>query len=416
MRSRRSTWNRLTVQLGGCIVFAVLLPFLIRYPSIEPGAVNTLRQTLIGGLAASVVGVWLLRNVTTYPGVETSAYILPAFSISYFALLMVYVFGRIEYNRLTLSLAFAISLVWMYFVTFRSQRDQRLRIGYLLLPGQGAPSPLASVDWIEVNSVDDDFTRLDAVATDLRIDLPQEWDRRIADLALLGVPVFHLKHLLESLTGRVQLEHLSENSFGSLIPLSAYQSVKYGLDWIFAALAGVVLLLPLLVIALVVRFSSPGPILFLQQRIGTRGEPFMVYKFRTMTTSQEAGDRDAAITKANDQRVTRFGRFLRQTRIDELPQIINILKGEMSWIGPRPEAEILSRWYEDEIPFYRYRHIVRPGIAGWAQVCQGHVADVDAVRSKLHYDFYYIKNFSPWIDLLIIARTIQTVLTGFGSK
>jgi lipopolysaccharide/colanic/teichoic acid biosynthesis glycosyltransferase len=94
--------------------------------------------------------------------------------------------------------------------------------------------------------------------------------------------------------------------------------------------------------------------------------------------------------------------------------VLNIIRGEMSWIGPRPEAVALSLWYEAELPFYRYRHIVRPGITGWAQVKQGHVADVDEVLGKLHYDFYYIKNFSFWLDLLIVARTIRTVLSGFG--
>jgi lipopolysaccharide/colanic/teichoic acid biosynthesis glycosyltransferase len=99
-----------------------------------------------------------------------------------------------------------------------------------------------------------------------------------------------------------------------------------------------------------------------------------------------------------------------------LPQLFNVLRGEMSWIGPRPEAEILARWYENEIPFYRYRHIVRPGITGWAQVHQGHVAHVDEVREKLHFDFYYIKNFSLWVDVIVVARTIRTILTGFGSR
>ena len=417
VRSRRSIWNRLLVQLGGCIVFAAAIPFFIRYLSIDLGAVETLKQTFLGSVAAIVVGVWLLRNVTTYPGVETSAYILPAFTLSYFALLMTFVLGRIEYNRLTLSLGFAISLVWLFFVHFRSQRGQELKIGYLPSFADAQPPELDAVHWVGLDSVNYDFSDLDAVATDLRIDLPEEWDRQLADLALAGVPVFHLKHLVESLTGRVELEHLSENSFGSLIPLSAYQSIKYGIDFITAVAASIALLPFLLVVAVVVKFSSPGPVLFKQQRVGTRGEPFKVYKFRTMTVAiEEDSDREAAMTKANDARVTSFGRFLRTTRIDELPQIINILRGEMSWIGPRPEAEVLSRWYEKEIPFYRYRHIVRPGIAGWAQVCQGHVADVDEVRSKLHFDFYYIKNFSPWIDLLIIARTVRTVMTGFGSR
>ena len=122
------------------------------------------------------------------------------------------------------------------------------------------------------------------------------------------------------------------------------------------------------------------------------------------------------MTQDNDVRITRIGGVLRQTRIDELPQIFNVLKGQMSWIGPRPEAEVLSRWYEDNIPFYRYRHIVRPGITGWAQVNQGHVAELEDVTSKLHYDFYYIKNFSPWIDMLIVVRTAWTMLTGFGAR
>jgi lipopolysaccharide/colanic/teichoic acid biosynthesis glycosyltransferase len=107
---------------------------------------------------------------------------------------------------------------------------------------------------------------------------------------------------------------------------------------------------------------------------------------------------------------------LRKYRIDELPQIFNILKGEMSWIGPRPEPEVLSRWFVAEIPFYRYRHVVKPGISGWAQVNLGYVSGVDGINSKLQYDFYYIKYFSPWLDVLILFRTIKTMLTGFGSR
>jgi lipopolysaccharide/colanic/teichoic acid biosynthesis glycosyltransferase len=127
-------------------------------------------------------------------------------------------------------------------------------------------------------------------------------------------------------------------------------------------------------------------------------------------------ERRAAMTGEDDERITRVGAVLRRTRIDELPQILNILRGEMSWIGPRPEAEILSIWYTNELPFYRYRHVVKPGISGWAQVNQGHVSDVDEVHRKLQYDFYYIKYFSPWLDLLILFRTVKTMLTGFGSR
>ena len=122
------------------------------------------------------------------------------------------------------------------------------------------------------------------------------------------------------------------------------------------------------------------------------------------------------MTKQKDGRITKVGQSLRKLRIDELPQIINVLRWEMSWIGPRPEAQVLSVWYTSEIPFYRYRHVVKPGISGWAQVNQGHVAEIGEVHAKLHYDFYYIKYFSPWLDVLIFFRTIKTILTGFGSR
>nr|WP_274602332.1 sugar transferase [Sphingomonas sp. CFBP 13733] len=193
---------------------------------------------------------------------------------------------------------------------------------------------------------------------------------------------------------------------------------KSVVDWLMAFFMGVLLLPLIIVISILVRLTSPGPAFFLQERIGYQGRPFTVYKFRTMktTVANPIQERDLAITRDRDDRITTIGRFLRMSRIDELPQILNILKGEMSWIGPRPEAAVLSRWYEQEIPFYRYRHIIRPGIAGWAQVCQGHVADIDDVRSKLNYDFYYIKQYSPWIDLLIVVRTIRTMITGYGAR
>jgi lipopolysaccharide/colanic/teichoic acid biosynthesis glycosyltransferase len=154
-------------------------------------------------------------------------------------------------------------------------------------------------------------------------------------------------------------------------------------------------------------------VLFRQTRMGFRGKPFTIYKFRTMTVDAETGHR---FTEENDPRISRLGRVLRRYRIDELPQIINILAGEMSWIGPRPESIALAEWYESQIPFYSYRHIVRPGITGWAQVNQGNVAMITAATAKLYYDFYYIKHLSPWIELLIAARTVRIVLTGFGAR
>jgi lipopolysaccharide/colanic/teichoic acid biosynthesis glycosyltransferase len=188
------------------------------------------------------------------------------------------------------------------------------------------------------------------------------------------------------------------------------------IDFLFAALLFVVTLPLMAAIALAIRIESKGPVLFRQKRVGHAGKSITVYKFRTMRDSQIEDLRLAAITNHDDERITRVGKVLRNLRLDELPQIFNILKWEMSWIGPRPEAEVLSVWYTSEIPFYRYRHVVKPGISGWAQVNQGHVAEVDEVHRKLQYDFYYIKYFSAWLDLLILFRTIKTMLTGWGAR
>ncbi|MBA3835552.1 MAG: sugar transferase, partial [Sphingomonas sp.] len=188
------------------------------------------------------------------------------------------------------------------------------------------------------------------------------------------------------------------------------------IDFVFAVLI-LPLVLPLMaVIAAIIRLDSDGPALFRQKRVGHAGRDIIVYKFRTMRTVAIEDARESAMTREDDVRIPKEGRVLRTLRIDELPQIFNILKWEMSWIGPRPEAEVLSVWYTSELPFYRYRHVVKPGISGWAQVNQGHVAQVGEVHEKLQYDFYYIKYFSPWLDTLILLRTIKTMLTGFGSR
>ena len=118
----------------------------------------------------------------------------------------------------------------------------------------------------------------------------------------------------------------------------------------------------------------------------------------------------------DDPRITKVGKFIRKYRIDELPQIFNILIGQMSFIGPRPESLDLSIWYEKDVPFFSYRHVVRPGISGWAQVEQGYAAEVDGMNIKLEYDFYYIKHFSLWLDILITFKTIKTIISGFGAR
>lgn len=416
---RRSVIFSEKLQILSLVFSIVLLALLIS--SIFPSAWQNYRLVIYTAtecIIASLAGVYLLGNVRKYPGVEDTFYVIPSFCVSYGGLILVLVLARIPYSRLLLISSFVISvIISIGYVIIR--RRMKLRIGVVPIGEYARLIETPGVDWHLLESSDVTIG-LNAVSVDLWCDLPDEWERELASLALRGIPVYHSKHLLESLTGKVEIERLSENNFGTLSPLYAYMTVKHIADWV-AALAALVLLSPfLLLTAVLIRLDSPGPVIFRQIRIGYQGRPFQMLKFRTMKAVNTSADRsltrDSAMTKDNDQRITRTGKFLRHSRLDELPQLFNILKGEMSWIGPRPEADVLSRWYESEIPFYPYRHIVRPGITGWAQVHQGHVADVDQVKEKLHFDFYYIKNFSLWIDIIVTVRTIRTMLTGFGSR
>ncbi|WP_245441998.1 sugar transferase [Mesorhizobium hawassense] len=399
-------------------MFSALLPALAR-ALVDCSAIysSNMQITIVAAILSHITGYMLYRRIANFPGVAAAVYVLPTFSLVYGFVFLTFFFLRIDYSRLQAAASFFQSTFWYFALSVATRRIEPCRLA--VIPG-GNVSRLGNIPgvaWHWIRSSDEVVKQASGVVADLRADLSGEWERYIADRALSGTPVYHIKQVSESLTGRVEIEHLSENTLGSLNPNQAYLKVKQLIDW-GSALAVLVVFSPvLLLVALLIRVESSGAALFKQERMGYRGNVYKVYKFRTMRAgARAADDKEQAITKDGDARITRLGRFLRKSRIDELPQIINILRGEMSWIGPRPEALVLSRWYEAELPFYSYRHIVRPGITGWAQVNQGHVADVGEVLEKLHYDFYYIKNFSPWLDLLIVFRTIRTVLTGFGAR
>ena len=368
-------------------------------------------------MVAFLIAMILFRRVASFPGVALIGYVLPAITAGFGIVLAAFLALRLDYSRANFGMSFAGTGVFLFAVAMDLRRGRGRSFHLVPSPATQALSMVEGAHWIllaEPRLPRD--TSLILIA-DLRADLDPEWEKLIAQAAVAGHPVYHVKQVQESLTGRVEIEHLSENSFGSLLPNHSYRKIKRLLDLTAALVAFPVFALPALVVAVVIKLDSPGPVFFRQERRGYRGDIFRVLKFRTMMHDATAcGARDQAITRDNDPRITRVGRFLRHKRIDELPQIWNILKGEMSWIGPRPEALRLSDWYEAELPFYVYRHIVRPGITGWAQVNQGHVAELKDVLGKLHYDFYYVKNFSAWLDLLILARTASIVVSGFGAK
>lgn len=218
-------------------------------------------------------------------------------------------------------------------------------------------------------------------------------------------------------TGKVDLRAVNDNEIRSLakrnFPKAALRR-KRVFD-IAAAIGLLVVTAPLLLLtAIAIRLDSKGPVLYRQRRVGYGGAEFDIYKFRSMRTDAEKDGARWAAT--NDDRITRVGRFIRRTRIDEIPQAINILKGEMSFVGPRPERPEFVETLEREILHYHDRHFVKPGITGWAQVKHEYTASVEGARQKLTYDLFYIKHGSLLLDLMIVLMTVRVALLGIGSR
>jgi len=416
-QAERSILTRRRFQYAGALLIGALIPWSLR-GSILPGTALEAASLngLSGNLIAITIAMWMRLSIETYPGIRRAYVILPSATTGHGMVLVWFVATRFPYDRVSLGLGFLLHVLWLYLLYINAERGLVRRIAVVPYGAMERINRIPGVEWFRLKRPRlADARGCDAIVADFSADMPDEWERFLADAALAGRIVYQVKQLAESLTGRVELEHLSENSFGSLVPARGYFHLKGLIDFVFA-LALLPIVLPVMgVIALAITFDSKGPVLFRQERVGHAGSNIIVYKFRTMHQLGARGrDRDELMM--DEDRITRVGRFLRRHRLDELPQIFNILKWQMSWIGPRPEAELLSVWYADEIPFYRYRHVVKPGISGWAQVNQGHVAGVDDVYVKLQYDFYYIKCFSPWLDVLIVFRTIKTMLTGWGAR
>lgn len=201
-------------------------------------------------------------------------------------------------------------------------------------------------------------------------------------------------------------------AFYDLEPSPYYDKFKRIFDLALVIAMSPVVLPFCVLIATIIRLESKGPAIFKQNRTGRFGDSFEMYKFRSMRRDAEASG--ALFASKGDQRITRVGRILRKYRFDELPQLLNVLRGEMSLIGPRPEQLGFVEVFESEIPGYALRHLVRPGITGLAQVHQGYCASLEATKKKLRYDLMYIKNMGPRLDFVIILKTIKTILTGFG--
>jgi sugar transferase (PEP-CTERM system associated) len=276
------------------------------------------------------------------------------------------------------------------------------------------PGVIGSIDDIPAISRARAVDRVVVSLSEARGALPMD---KLLDMKLDGVSFDHLASVYEEYTGKIAVENLRPSwlIFSQGFRKSRWlNATKRGIDVVLAAL-DLVLAAPLMaLVALVVKATSHGPALYHQQRVGQHGRVFTVHKFRSMR--QGAEDHTGAVwARTDDDRVTPAGRLLRRTRLDELPQLWNILIGDMSFVGPRPERPEFVQQLSREIPFYRQRQVVRPGLTGWAQVRYTYGASVEDALMKLQYDLYYIKNLSLSLDLFIIFTTIKTVLLRRGA-
>lgn len=240
--------------------------------------------------------------------------------------------------------------------------------------------------------------------------------KKLMEARFNGARIYDLAGFYENVSFKVPVLHMRAGWFVfsdgfDLLHNPVGLRVKRVLD-VMGAIALLLLFIPLFaLVALLIRLDSKGSVIFRQSRRGENGVDFTVYKFRSM---YDGAQQEGAWTFQNDPRITRFGRIMRLVRLDELPQLINVIRGDMSFIGPRPEAVELSSLYEQKIPFYQLRYLVKPGITGWAQVMYRYGSSVEDAREKLQYDLYYIKNYSLFLDLVILLKTLRVVLSGRG--
>ena len=375
---------------------------------------DTTSNSMMGNILAFFVASITLRRFERFLQKNTLTFILPI-SLSTFALLLTFLLVlRLNYSIKIIGVGLLATIILLGIQHLINSRTRHLRLFVVPLGETLSFENTSHYSFTMLKKPDLNESQIDGVIADMHSDvLAPEWERFLSNCALKGVPVYNAMQFREALTGKVNVKHFVANSFGDLSPSVFHQNLKRFIDILFLLIASPVIIPLMIVIAIWVSLDSEGGPFFIQPRMGLGGKWFNVIKFRSMYVNHNGNH---FTEEGEGHRITRVGKIIRTYRLDELPQFWNVIQGDMSLIGPRPESEELAKWYDSEVPFFAYRHVVRPGISGWAQVMHGYAAGIVDMKDKLAYDFYYIKHFSLWLDLLIWYKTIRTVLTGFGAR
>ncbi len=427
MRRRFLTWvlvadaALLAVAFGLATWIALESPFPWRI-SLSPSAPTSIWPFASMMFAGLVVGSFLTIRTAgvaiprpSYGRAFAIAGITGAFAAAAVAITRVYHSNTV----LVLSLACWLPLALLHrYLRRRSPWTDRM---VLVTDEKGLVDDLRGAPHIDVLAVFDpsgeppEMEFRDAsLVIDLRVVLSDRMAQFVSSWNLAGYPVRTLTAVYEQHTGRLPIVHLAEGwELSDPVAANEYAPYKRAVDLCLALVTAIVWVPLGLIMWPVVKLDSRGPAIYRQERVGLNGKIFTVLKFRTMQVDAEAdGPRFAT---ANDERLTRTGGWMRRSRLDEIPQMWNVLRGDLSLVGPRPERPEFTDQFEQSIPFYQYRHLVRPGITGWAQVNHGYADGEAQAVEKLTYDLYYMKHMSPGLDVEILGRSIWTILSGFGA-
>jgi lipopolysaccharide/colanic/teichoic acid biosynthesis glycosyltransferase len=417
--ARRKSWN-LWVAFVGLILFLPML-WLGQLFEAEGYATRTYSTTLWWCLLPYALAVRWQYKTTHVPTTEQVTLLVLNMLVPFGLLVLAFALLQQPYSRGAVLMVAGVVLFWFGLSERLAQRIFKLEL--LVLDASAADElqdqlpkhhaylgeRIALVRWADDQ---DRPPECDGVMLSAVQALTPKAQTQLAQLKQNHVRLYSAATISELLTGRIASTVLQD-------PLwqpdgnPAYDIAKRVVD-----VAGVLVTAPAWIplgalVALAIKLDSPGSAVFSQWRTGQHGRPFRIHKFRTMVV--QAQDK-AQFAQVNDKRITRLGHFLRKSRLDEIPQLVNVLLGHMSLIGPRPEQHTFVNDFAVTIPSYPYRHLVRPGVTGWAQVMQGYAASTEETSVKLSYDLYYVKHYSLGLDLLIVAKTIRTVLTGFGAR
>jgi len=417
--------------------------------SLEPIQYKALIYSVVMLISMTAMGLHTRNVVDDFAGLMIRIFL--SFGVGFLVISLVYyIYPQFFLGRGVVGFTFAISFVVILFTRTIHQNLDNHSIfkRKLLVIGAGTIGKLLEDRILSANKqgyeivgfidIDDNETlvssenilHIESTLFDLCLDYDIDEivlamdDRRkgfplssLLECKMKGIVVLDAIDSLERITGHIELEALHPSTVIFSDGFTNAVSISYAkrLFDIVASLLILIIASPIMIVtAFFIWLSSFGrdPILYRQVRLGLCDAPFNVLKFRSMTTDAEKNG--AQFAQKNDSRVTRIGAFIRKTRIDELPQIINVLKGDMSFIGPRPERPQFVLGFEKNIPHYSLRHTVKPGITGWAQICYPYGETEEDTRNKLQYDLYYIKNYSLFLDMTIMFQTVQVVLFGKG--